>query len=58
MISGGEEVSLMLKCDVSTVHNWTVAGKLTKYCIANRTNYKRSEVETAIKPIYKTKDYD
>ena len=53
-----DEVSKMLKCDLVTVHNWTIAGKLTKYCIGNRTYYKRGEVEAAIKPIYKTKSYD
>jgi excisionase family DNA binding protein len=45
------EVAKMLKCDLSTVHNWTVKGKLKKYCIGNRTYYKRSEVEAAIIPI-------
>jgi excisionase family DNA binding protein len=42
------EVAEMLKCDLSTVHNWTVKGKLKKYCIGNRTYYKRAEVESAI----------
>lgn len=45
------EVAKMLKCDLFTVHNWTVKGKLKKYCIGNRTYYKRSEVEAAIIPI-------
>lgn len=42
------EVSELLKCDASTVHNWTKRGKLVKHCIGNRTYYKRSEVESAI----------
>ncbi len=42
------EVAEMLKCDLSTVHNWTVKRKLKKYCIGNRTYYKRSEVESAL----------
>jgi excisionase family DNA binding protein len=42
------EVAEMLKCDKSTVHNWTKKGKLKKYCIGNRTYYKRSEVEAAL----------
>lgn len=45
------EVAEMLKCDLSTVHNWTKKGKLVKYCLGNRTYYKRSEVEAAIKEI-------
>lgn len=46
-----DEVRDMLKCDQSTVHNWTIKGKLKKHCIGHRTYYKRSEVEAAIKPI-------
>lgn len=46
-----KEVSTMLKCDPSTVHNWTKKGKLFKYCIGDRTYYKRKEVEAALKAI-------
>ena len=42
------EVAEMLKCDISTVHNWTTKGKLIKYCIGNKSYYKRKEVESAI----------
>jgi hypothetical protein len=42
------EVSKMLKCDLSTVHNWTRKRKLIKYCIGNRSYYKRKEVEAAL----------
>jgi excisionase family DNA binding protein len=42
------EVAEMLKCDASTIHNWTKKGKLVKHCLGNRTYYKRSEVEAAI----------
>lgn len=42
------EVAKMLKCDMSTIHNWTVKGKLKKYCIGNRTYYKRAQVESAL----------
>jgi hypothetical protein len=45
------EVKDLLKCDLSTVHNWTKKGKLVKHCIGNRAYYKRSEVEAAIKKI-------
>lgn len=43
-----KEVAEMLKCDPSTIHNWTTKGKLKKYCIGDRTYYKRSEVESAL----------
>jgi excisionase family DNA binding protein len=43
-----QEVADMLKCDPSTVHNWTKKGKLKKYCIGDRAYYKRSEVEAAL----------
>ena len=42
------EVAEMLKCDLSTIHNWTVKGKLKKYCLGDRVYYKRSEVEKAL----------
>jgi len=43
-----QDVADMLKCDPSTVHNWTKKGKLKKYCIGDRAYYKRSEVESAL----------
>ena len=46
-----KEVATLLKCDQSTVFNWVKRGKLQRHCIGNRTYYKRSEVESAIKPI-------
>jgi excisionase family DNA binding protein len=45
-----KEVAELLKCDQSTVHNWTKKGKLTKYCIGDRTYYKKSEIEKALIP--------
>ena len=45
------EVAEWLKCDISTIHNWTVKGTLVKYCIGNRTYYKRSEIEAVMIPI-------
>jgi excisionase family DNA binding protein len=47
------EVSEMLKCDLSTVHNWTKKGKLIAYGLGNRVYYKRSEVEAVLIPIGK-----
>ena len=46
-----KEVAEMFKCDESTIHNWTVKGKIKKYCIGNRAYYKRSELESALIPI-------
>lgn len=42
------EVAKMLKCDLSTLWNWTKKGKLIPYGIGNRVYYKRNEVEKAI----------
>ena len=42
------EVSQMLKVDLSTVHNWTKEGKLRRYGIGKRIYYKRSEIENAL----------
>ncbi len=42
------EVASLLKCDLSTVHNWTKSGRLIPYGLGNRVYYKRSEVETAL----------
>ena len=46
-----DEVSKLLKIDLSTVHNWSKRGKLIPYGLGNRVYYKRSEVEAAIKPL-------
>lgn len=49
------EVSMMLKCDLSTIHNWTKKGKLIPYCIGGRVYYKRSQIELALIPLTKNK---
>lgn len=43
-----QELAELLHCDISTVHNLTVKGILTKYQIGGRVLYKRDEVENAI----------
>lgn len=43
-----QDVSDLLKIDLSTVHNWTKKGKLKAYGIGARVYYKRAEVEGAI----------
>ena len=43
-----EEVVALLKVDLSTLHNWTIKGKLIKYCLGNRVYYKRSEIDAAL----------
>ena len=45
------EVAQMLKCDLSTIHNWTKKGKLMPYGIGNRVYYKRSQIEDVLIPI-------
>ena len=47
------EVAEMLKCDLSTIHNWTKKGKLQAYGLGNRVYYKRSEVEAVLLPFGK-----
>lgn len=42
------QVADLLHIDLSTLHYWTKAGKLTSYGIGNRVYYKRDEVEAAI----------
>ena len=42
------EVKILLKIDLSTVHNWTKKGKLKSYGIGGRIYYKRYEIENAI----------
>lgn len=42
------EVAELLKCDLSTLWNWTKKSKLISYGIGNRTYYKRTEIENAI----------
>lgn len=45
------ELANLLKCDLSTIHNWCKKGKLTPYGIGNRVYFLRSEVESKIIPI-------
>lgn len=46
-----KEVAEMLKCDISTVHNWTKSGKLKAYGVGGRVYYKLSEIEEAMIPL-------
>ena len=50
-----QDVAAMLKCDLSTVHNWTKAGILIAYGIGNRVYYKLSEIEAMMLPINRRK---
>lgn len=47
-----QELANQLKCDLSTIHNWTKKGKLKAYGIGNRVYYKRSEVEAILTPLF------
>lgn len=49
------EVSQLLKVDLSTIHHWTKAGKLKRYGIGKRVYYKRSEIEEALVEIRTSK---
>jgi hypothetical protein len=51
-----QEVATELKCDLSTVHNWTKAGILISYAIGNRVYYKQSDIEAAMIPSSKKKN--
>ena len=42
------EVSILLKCDLSTIHNYCKRGKLIPYGIGNRIYFKRSDIENAL----------
>ena len=42
------DVSKLLRCDLSTVHNWTKKGLLVAFSIGSRVYYKRAQVENAI----------
>jgi excisionase family DNA binding protein len=42
------EVSELLKCDLSTLHNWVKKGKLIPFSIGNRIYFKRSDIENAL----------
>lgn len=43
-----KEVTMLLHCDLSTLHNWCKKGKLIPYGIGNRVYYKRSDIEAAL----------
>ncbi len=47
------ELAQMLKCDLSTIHNYCVKGRLKPYGVGNRVYFKRSDVEAALIPLGK-----
>lgn len=49
------EVADLLKCDLSTIHNWCKKGKLIPYGIGNRVYFKRSEIEAVLIPFGQNK---
>jgi len=46
------EVAKLLKCDLSTIHNWCIKGKLKPYGIGNRVYFLRAEIEKSLIPIH------
>jgi excisionase family DNA binding protein len=45
------ELAELLKCDISTIHNWTKRRILKAYGIGNRVLYKRNEIESMLIPL-------
>lgn len=43
-----QKVAQMFDVDISTVHNWSVKGKIKPYGIGNRVYYKRHELDEAL----------
>lgn len=50
------ELAEMLKCDLSTIHNWCKKGKLHPYGIGNRVYFKRADLESLLIPLNKNKE--
>jgi hypothetical protein len=46
-----QDIRDMFKVNMSTVHNWTKAGKIKAYQIGSRVYYRRDEVEAAVQPL-------
>ncbi len=49
------EVADLLKCDLSTLHNWVKKGKLMPYGIGNRVYFKRTDIDAVLMPLGKIK---
>jgi excisionase family DNA binding protein len=49
------EVADLLKCDLSTLHNWTKKGKLKPYGIGSRIYFKRSDIDSVLIPLNEKK---
>jgi len=49
------ELSKLLKVDLSTIHNWCKRGKIMPYGVGNRVYFKRSEIEAVLIPLGKKK---
>lgn len=45
------EVKELLKCDLSTIHNWCKKGKLKPLGIGSRVYFKRSDIEAILIPL-------
>jgi excisionase family DNA binding protein len=48
-----DQVCEMLHINLSTLHHWTVKGRITAYGIGSRRYYKKSEVLECVKPLKK-----
>lgn len=45
------EVATLLKCNLSTIHNWCKNGKLKPYALGNRIYFLRSQIEETLTPL-------
>jgi len=43
-----KELAALFSCNLSTIYNWTVKGKLNAYAIGNRVFYKVDEVHSSL----------
>ena len=43
-----KELATLFSCNLSTIYNWTVKGKLQSYAIGNRVLYKVDEVHNSL----------
>ena len=50
-----QEVAEILKCNISTVINWSKSGFLKAYGLGARVYYKMSDIEAAMLPIHRLK---
>lgn len=48
-----EQLLELLQINASTLHRWTLSGKITVYKFVNKNYYKRSEIMESLTPLKK-----